>query len=91
MDSGCNLDGNESHCVFSATDPFRKNATSIVAIGMGLRGVIYAGYTFSEKILGVGESPRLVTSSNFENSFLLQILGTFGLITIQCSSLMELK
>ncbi|XP_065830339.1 uncharacterized protein [Oscarella lobularis] len=51
--SGCNLDGNESHCVFSATDPFRKNATSIVAIGMGLRGVIYAGYTFSEKILGV--------------------------------------
>ena len=78
MDSGCNLDGNESHCVFSATDPFRKNATSIVAIGMGLRGVIYAGYTFSEKILGVGESPRLVTSSNFENCFYYRSLVHLG-------------
>eukprot|EP00118_Oscarella_pearsei_P010831 m.68668 g.68668 ORF g.68668 m.68668 type:complete len:232 (+) comp35546_c0_seq1:192-887(+) len=49
----CALDGNESHCVFSATDPFRKNAISIVAIGVGIRGAIYAGYTFSEEILKV--------------------------------------
>lgn len=59
--SECKLTGPESHCIFTVGDPFRKGATSIVAIGVEMRGAIYAGYAFSEQILHTGMSIILAT------------------------------